>query len=44
VDSCIFYLADGPTFTTSSSDMKAAAARIHAEPFTDVIVLFEQDE
>ncbi len=35
---------DGPAFTASPTDMQAAATRIHAEPFADATVLFEQDE
>lgn len=35
---------DGPAFTVSPADMLAAAARVHAEPFAEVTVLFEQEE
>jgi len=35
---------DGPAFSTSPADVQAAAARVPAESFADVTVLFEQDE
>ena len=34
---------DGPGFSASAADLKAASARIPAEPFADATVLFEQD-
>ena len=35
---------DGLAFTAAPADIQAAAARVHAEPFAEVTVLFEQDE
>jgi tetratricopeptide (TPR) repeat protein len=35
---------DGPAFSASASDLLTAAAAIHAEPFADATVLFEQEK
>jgi hypothetical protein len=34
---------DGPAFSVPAADILTAAGRVHAEPFTDVTVLFEQE-
>jgi len=35
---------DGPAFTASVADIQTAAARVHAEPFANSTVLFEQEK
>jgi hypothetical protein len=34
---------DGPAFSVPSPEILTAAGRVHAEPFSDITVLFEQE-
>ncbi len=36
------WVLDGPAFSAAPSALQVAASAIHAEPLTDVTVLFEQ--